>query len=71
MAKRTTGTAATSTMKRETTTAPKRVQRDASAEAAFDDVARRAYEKFLARGGQHGHDVEDWLAAEAEVRGSR
>ncbi len=30
------------------------------------DVAARAYERFLARGGEHGHDVEDWLAAEAE-----
>jgi len=32
-------------------------------------VARRAYERFLARGGSHGHDVEDWLAAERELRG--
>jgi hypothetical protein len=32
-----------------------------------DAVAHRAYELFLARGGQHGHDVEDWLAAEREL----
>jgi len=31
-------------------------------------VARRAFELFLARGGAHGHDVEDWLAAERELR---
>lgn len=31
-------------------------------------VARRAFELFLARGGVHGHDVEDWLAAERELR---
>ena len=30
-------------------------------------IAARAYERFLARGGAHGHDVEDWLAAEAEM----
>ena len=30
-------------------------------------IAARAYERFLARGGEHGHDVEDWLAAEAEL----
>src|SRR5438132_14410781 len=30
-------------------------------------IAARAYEHFLARGGEHGHDVEDWLAAEAEI----
>jgi hypothetical protein len=32
-----------------------------------DQVARRAYELFLARGGEHGHDVEDWLQAEREL----
>lgn len=63
MAKRTTPT--TSTIKRETTSAPKRVQRT---ETETDEVARLAYEKFLARGGEHGHDLEDWLAAEAELR---
>jgi hypothetical protein len=31
-------------------------------------VARRAFELFLARGGKHGHDVEDWLAAERELQ---
>src|SRR5262249_9814428 len=32
-----------------------------------DQIAARAYERYLARGGAHGHDVEDWLAAEAEL----
>jgi hypothetical protein len=31
------------------------------------DVAQRAYHLFLARGGEHGHDVEDWLQAEREL----
>lgn len=30
-------------------------------------IARRAYELFLERGGQHGHDVEDWLRAEQDI----
>jgi len=30
-------------------------------------VARRAYELFEARGGEHGHDWEDWFQAEAEL----
>lgn len=30
-------------------------------------LAKRAYEKFLARGCAHGHDQEDWLAAEQEL----
>ena len=33
-------------------------------------IARRAYELFLQRGGVHGRDVEDWLAAEQELRGN-
>ena len=37
-------------------------------EDVSDRIAARAYERFLARGGEHGHDVEDWLAAEAELR---
>jgi hypothetical protein len=31
-------------------------------------IAARAYQKFVARGYQNGHDVEDWLAAERELR---
>jgi hypothetical protein len=38
-------------------------------EPTLEDIAARAHEHFLARGGDHGHDVEDWLAAEAELRG--
>jgi hypothetical protein len=30
-------------------------------------IARRAYERFVARGGAHGHDLEDWLEAEHEL----
>jgi ribosomal protein L7/L12 len=36
-----------------------------------DEIAVRAYERFLARGGEHGHDVEDWLAAADDLRRSR
>jgi hypothetical protein len=32
-----------------------------------DDIARRAYELFLARGATHGADLDDWLQAEAEL----
>jgi hypothetical protein len=30
-------------------------------------IAQRAYEMFVARGGEHGHDEEDWRAAEEEL----
>jgi DUF2934 family protein len=30
-------------------------------------IANRAYDLFLARGGEHGHDLDDWLQAEQEL----
>ncbi len=30
-------------------------------------IAKRAYEKFLARGGEHGFDQQDWFEAEKEL----
>jgi hypothetical protein len=30
-------------------------------------VAQRAYELFLARGGSHGSDLQDWLDAERQL----
>jgi ribosomal protein L7/L12 len=35
--------------------------------ATLDQIAAHAYQRFVARGGEHGHDVEDWLAAEREL----
>ena len=34
---------------------------------SYDSIAKRSYELYLARGAQPGHEVEDWLAAEAEL----
>ena len=33
-----------------------------------ESVALRAYRRFEARGREHGHDLEDWLEAERELR---
>jgi ribosomal protein L7/L12 len=33
----------------------------------LERIRARAYELFLERGGQHGHELEDWLRAEAEL----
>jgi len=30
-------------------------------------VAERAYDRYLARGGQNGQDLDDWLEAEREI----
>jgi Protein of unknown function (DUF2934) len=32
------------------------------------DIARRAYELYLGRGCEHGHDVDDWTQAERELQ---
>lgn len=32
-----------------------------------EQIARRAYEFYLERGPQEGHDVDDWLRAENEL----
>jgi hypothetical protein len=35
-----------------------------------EDVERRAFELYEQRGGEHGHDWDDWLEAEREIRGA-
>jgi hypothetical protein len=32
------------------------------------DIARRAFELYCERSSQHGHDLQDWLQAERELR---
>lgn len=32
-----------------------------------EQVRARAYQLYLERGGQHGHDTDDWLQAEYEL----
>jgi hypothetical protein len=34
-----------------------------------EEIRRRAYELYEERGREDGHDVEDWLRAEAEISG--
>jgi hypothetical protein len=40
----------------------------APAEPSMDDIRRRAYERYLARGGKHGQHFDDWVEAEKELR---
>ena len=39
----------------------------AAGERSQDRIAARAYELYLARGGEDGRDWDDWLAAEREL----
>lgn len=36
-----------------------------------EEVRKRAYELFEARGGVEGHELDDWLRAEEEIRGNK
>jgi len=53
-----------------TATAPDRARKSLAEPATLSnsDVACRAYDLYLARGCEHGHDTDDWLQAERELR---
>ncbi|MGH9588851.1 MAG: DUF2934 domain-containing protein [Terracidiphilus sp.] len=40
----------------------------AAGPVAYDEVAQLAHRYWAERGGQHGHDVDDWFRAEQELR---
>jgi hypothetical protein len=52
-------------------TAAKSVKASGAAAAvgapSYETIAKRSYELYLSRGAEPGHEVEDWLAAEAEL----
>lgn len=37
-------------------------------EPAREEIERRAYELYLARGEEQGYDQDDWLQAERELK---
>jgi hypothetical protein len=39
-------------------------------EPTADEIRQRAYEIYVRRGGAPGRDIDDWAAAERELRGS-
>ena len=43
---------------------------DKTTELSHLEIAGRAFEIFCERGCQHGHDVDDWLQAERELKRS-
>jgi hypothetical protein len=36
-----------------------------------DEIAQRAYELYMARGGAHANDLDDWLSQKAMMRRMR
>jgi hypothetical protein len=49
---------------------PPKVRADGPIAVTEKDIARRAYDLYLARGCEPGHQIEDWLEAERELRQS-
>jgi heme oxygenase len=43
-------------------------ERKSASMPTTDEISRRAYEIFVARGRPHGRDVEHWLEAEAQLK---
>jgi hypothetical protein len=52
------------------TTTEAKVERPRPTPVTDQQIALRAYELFLARGGRPGNPVADWLQAERELRGN-
>jgi hypothetical protein len=40
-------------------------------EPSADDIRRRAYERYLERGGEHGQHFDDWFEAERELKNKK
>lgn len=39
-----------------------------AAQPTYDEIAQAAYQRYLTRGGSDGHDMDDWIEAERELR---
>jgi Protein of unknown function (DUF2934) len=59
---------ATTTRRRPDEEATTGDERISSRVVGREHIARRAYERFEDRGREPGHDVEDWLQAENDLR---
>jgi hypothetical protein len=46
----------------------RRPREERGPEPSVDDIRRRAYERYLERGGKHGQHFDDWLEAERELK---
>ena len=49
-------------------TVPRPASSTASASLTVGDIAKRAFELYCERGHQDGHDLQDWIQAERELR---
>jgi hypothetical protein len=49
---------------------PTASQSDGQSRPTYEQIAQRAYEIYEREGRQDGHELENWLKAEAELRTS-
>jgi len=49
-------------------TSPRETRSSQIRTPSTDEIAGRAFELFQRRGGEPGHDLEDWFQAERELR---
>ena len=47
------------------------IQHSGSLELTEEIIRRRAFQLYKQRGFEAGHDLDDWLQAEAEIMGTR
>jgi len=47
------------------------VKQDNVAANLEEDIRHRAYELYVQRGRKDGHDLDDWLRAEEEIKWTR
>jgi Protein of unknown function (DUF2934) len=46
---------------------PENRRQTAESSPTHEEIALRAYQIYVERGGAHGQDVDDWLQAEREL----
>ena len=55
--------------------APKKASKEngngANGHFTSDEVAKKAYDLYLSRGGGHGADFDDWIEAEKQLKESQ
>lgn len=54
-------------MKKSTNHKPSKTPLNGENISPEEQIAKRAHELWQRRGGEHGHDLEDWLQAEREI----
>ena len=48
--------------------APQSAGNSESVAPTYEEIAEAAYQRYLARGGEHGYDLDDWIDAERALR---